>query len=538
MVSGPGLFDADDRSPWRRVTALGAAADERSDWAFVTIVMMLAAVLRLFDLGTAPMWIDEHLTWGMVNPGPGHGFWEQFRDNIQGPLYMAALWPLIRDNTSEFLMRLPAALTGIATIPLMLRLGIELDDPRSGRWAALLLAVNPFHLWYCQEARGYSFLIFFALAATILLVRMMIHGATYRRAVAYGLLAGLAVLSNMSALFLFVAQGLGVLLFARPWSNYRWRPWLAAFGIVGLISVPWLLEATGYWYVGRLAPDGGGGLQPAGNSSLNVWAYPFTLFAFFYGFTLGPTLTELHQPDRLNLLKASLPILAPAGLIVGALLLAGLARLRWWVRSSVLVWIVVPVLILTVLRLADIKTFTPRYLSALMPLLVFVAAVGLRRLSARPAVVLGLAWLALTVWATGNYHLNDRYARDDVRAAAEWIQAREAVGDVVLVPVVTNIFEFYYRGTGEVKDFWDSPHIPDAATARSLIDERVAGANGAWLVLSRSESLDPGHHLEQAFLANGIAGVHREFPGVHLLHVTGLTKSATETGTPGEVTTP
>jgi len=538
MVSGPGLFDSDDRAPWRRLTALGASSDDRSDWAFAIVVMLLAAVLRLFDLGTAPLWIDEHMTWTMVNPGPGPGLWEQFRDNIQGPLYLAALWPLIRDNTSEFLMRLPAALAGIATIPLMLRLGVELDDPRSGRWAALLLAVNPFHLWYCQEARGYSFMIFFTLAATILLVRMMVRGATYRRAVAYGLLAGLAVLSSMSALFLFVAQGMGVLLFARPWSNYRWRPWLTAFGIVGLISVPWLLEATGYWYVGRLAPDGGGGLQPAGNASLNAWAYPFTLFAFFYGFTLGPTLTELHQPNRLDLVKASLPLLAPAGLIVGALLLAGLARLRWWVRASVLVWIVVPVLILTVLRLADIKTFTPRYLSALMPLLVFVAAVGLRRLPARPAVVCGLAWLVLTVWATGNYHLNDRYARDDVRAAAEWIEAREATGDAVLVPVVTNVFAYYYQGTSAVQDFWDCSHIPDAATARSLIDERVAGAGGAWLVLSRSESLDPGHHLEQAFLEAGNPGGHQDFPGVRLLHVSDLIVSATESSSPGEVDTP
>jgi mannosyltransferase len=538
MESGPGLFGEDDRTAWQRLTDIGAASAERSDRAFAAVVMLLAAVLRLFDLGSDPLWIDEYITWAMVNPGPGHGFWEQFRDNIQGPLYLAALWPLIRDNASEFLMRLPAALAGIATIPLMLRLGVELDDPRSGRWAALLLAVNPFHLWYCQEARGYAFLIFFSLAATILLVRMMIRGATYRRAVAYGLLAGLAVLSNMSALFLFVAQGLGVLLFARPWSNYRWRPWLTAFGIVGLISVPWLLEATGYWYVGRLAPDGAGGLQPAGNASLNVWAYPFSLFAFFYGFTLGPTLTELHQPDRLDLVKESLPVLAPAGLIVGVLLLAGLAKLRWWVRASMVVWIVGPVLILTALRLADIKTFTPRYLSALMPILVFMAAVGLRRLPARPAVVCGLTWLVLTVWSTGNYHLNHRYARDDVRAAAEWIQAREDTGDAVLVPVVTNVFAHYYQGTGEVKDFWDCPHVADAATARSLIAERVDGAAGAWLVLSRSESLDPGHHLEQAFLAIGSADASQAFPGVRLLHVTDLEESVSETSPPGKVITP
>ncbi len=538
MAVGPELFGVKDRSDWLRSSDLTAMPMTSNDWPFTVVVILLAIVLRMVNLGAAPLWIDEYITWTMINPGPGHGFWEQFRDNVQGPLYLAVLWPTARDNLTEFAMRLPAALAGIATIPLMLRLGIELHDRRSGRWAALLLAVNPFHLWYCQEARGYAFLIFFTLAATIILVRMMVLGATYRRAVFYGVLAGLAVLSNMSALFLFAAQALGVLIFARPWSTPRWRSWLVAFGIVGLIALPWMLEATGYWYVGRLAQGGGGGLQPAGNSSLNVWVYPFTFYAFFYGFTLGPTLTELHQPDRLNLIKSSLPLLASAGFVAMALMLSGLTRLKLWLRSSILLWILVPVVILTILRLADIKTFTPRYLSALLPLFVYVAAVGLGRRPFRFAGVAGLIWLALTVWSVGNYHGNDRYARDDIRAAAHWIRAHESEGESVLVPVVSNVFGYYYEGTSRVRDFWDCPNVPDAETADRLIDERVDGATGAWLVLSRSEALDPGHYLEPALIARGALIDDQVFPGVRLLHVVHITPPAPETDAPLEVDTP
>jgi len=504
-------------NPWRSRT--GRAADGEADWRYVTLVILLAAVLRFYRLGADSLWIDEVFTWRMVNPGPGHGFWEQFRDNIQGPLYMAVLWPFVRDNLSEFLMRLPAAVAGVAAVPLIMRLGQELGDRRCGEWAALLLAISPFHIWYSQEARGYAFLVLWSLAATLVLTRMLRDGATVRRGVAFGLLSGLAVLSNMSALFLILAQALAVLFFARPWRREHRRGWLTAFGLVGLVALPWLLQATGYWYVGRLAPGGGGGLQPAGAMSLSVWAYPFTFYAMFYGFTLGPTLTELHRPDRLALVKASLPLLATAGLLAGALFLYGLSRLRARSRLTLFVWLVVPVLVLTALRLADIKTFTPRYLATLLPLLLCAAALGVARLPGRAAALAGTAWLALTLWSTANYHLSDRYARDDIRAAAAWVAAHGEPGEPVLVPVVTDVFTLYYEGAAVVKDFWQSGPVDDLATARRLVAERVGDAPMAWLVLSRSAALDPSHYLPVALAELGYVATDRTFPGVRLLRV-------------------
>jgi len=508
----------------------GRLAEEEGGRRFLLLVILLAAVLRFYRLGADSLWIDEVFTWRMVNPGPGHGFWEQFRDNIQGPLYMAALWPLVRDNLSEFLMRLPAALAGVAAVPLVMVLGRDIGGRRSGEWAALIMAVNPFHLWYSQEARGYAFLILWSLAATLVLVRMLRDGPTVRRGIAYGLLTGLAVLSNMSALFLAAAQALAVLVCARPWrGEHRWA-WVTAYGLVALVSLPWLLQATGYWYVGRLAPEGGGGLQPAGNTALSVWVYPFTVYAMFYGFTLGPTLTELHRPDRMALVKSSLPVLAPAGLLAGALFLHGLARLRSRVRPSVLLWLAVPVLLLTALRLADVKTFTPRYLATLLPLLLCVTALGLARLPGRASAIVGVAWLALTAWSTANYHLSERYARDDVRAAADWIAERDGPGEPVLVPVVTDVFSLYYDGDGVVKDFWACDHIGDLEAARRLVGERVGEAPGAWLVLSRSAALDPDHHLPTALSELGRIDTDRSFPGVRLLRAVREGAPPPETG--------
>ncbi|MCD4751145.1 MAG: hypothetical protein K8R59_17365, partial [Thermoanaerobaculales bacterium] len=179
----------------------------------------------------------------------------------------------------------------------------------------------------------------------------------------------------------------------------------------------------------------------------------------------------------------------------------------------------VPVLVLTALRLADIKTFTPRYLATLLPLLLCMAALGVARLPGRTAAVAGLVWIALTVWSTGNYHLSDRYARDDVREAAVWIADHGEPGDPVLVPVVTDVFSLYYEGAAEVKDFWQCSHIADLETARRLVEERVGEAPRAWLVLSRSAAIDPSNYLPLALAELGRFDTDRSFPGVRLLRV-------------------
>nr|MBC8424145.1 hypothetical protein [bacterium] len=325
---------------------------------------------------------------------------------------------------------------------------------------------------------------------------------------------------------------------ARPWRPDQRRSWLTAFGLVALVALPWLLQASGYWYVGRLAPGGGGGLQPVGSTSLNVWVYPFTVYAMFYGFTLGPTLAELHRPDRLALVKAGLPLLAPAGLLAGGLFLHGLLRLPSRARLTLVIWLLVPVLVLTALRLADVKTFTPRYLATLLPLVICLAALGVSRLPRRAAAVVGVAWLVLTVWSTGNYHLASRYARDDVRAAAVWVADHDRAGDAVLVPVVTDVFALYYDGAGEVKDFWRCPHVDDLATARGLVAERVGDATRAWLVLSRSEALDPDHHLIAALDELGHVDTDRTFPGVRLLRVVRAAPARDDSTSTMEMETP
>jgi hypothetical protein len=101
------------------------------------------------------------------------------------------------------------------------------DSPRAGLIAAALVAVNPFFVWYSQEARSYSLLVLMAALSLLFLGR---------RAYAWwAVTAALALLTHYFAAFLIVPEALWLL-----WSARERAVWLAvgAVGAVGAALVP------------------------------------------------------------------------------------------------------------------------------------------------------------------------------------------------------------------------------------------------------------------------------------------------------------
>ena len=197
--------------------AAGQDADKSGlGLGFLVMATVLGAVLRLYGLTGQSLWVDEMLTWQMIRPGIPAGFLEQILDSIQGPLYLAVVWPLLRLQDSALMMRLPAALAGIATIPLFGLVVSRLLDGRAARLAVLLLAVNPFHVWYSQEGRGYSFLMMFSVLMALAFVTLARERSGLGRALGFALATACAVWSNLGGMFLWVGMGLAMLVFFFP----------------------------------------------------------------------------------------------------------------------------------------------------------------------------------------------------------------------------------------------------------------------------------------------------------------------------------
>ncbi|HJW91734.1 MAG TPA: glycosyltransferase family 39 protein [Anaerolineales bacterium] len=54
------------------------------------------------------------------------------------------------------IIRLPSAIFSITSVGLIYALCLELFDRQTARFASLILALSPLHIWYAQEARRYT----------------------------------------------------------------------------------------------------------------------------------------------------------------------------------------------------------------------------------------------------------------------------------------------------------------------------------------------------------------------------------------------
>ena len=502
----------------RRQTPGAGLRDAWGRWAWALIaVVAVGAFVRLWGLGRQSLWVDEIIT--LKAAGVGGAFtWSDFVGNIQGPLHAFIVHWVSRLSTDEVALRAVSAVAGILTIPTVAELGRRMFDRRTGFVTALLLAVSPYSVWYSQEVRNYSLLTLAAAWATL----AVWHIAHERRGGTASYVASTvaALYLNMSAIFMAAGHGLYLVLRLRR-SRRRLLGWLTAAVLIVALFTP------GMWSLMRWAQSGGIGehvglpteAEPEellrGETTFAPGALPYAVFAMGYGYTLGPSLTELHVQSPLSAFLEYLPVVAVAGLVLAAALLLGLVRL-WFRREAgllLLLTFLVPAVGAVVLALANVKPFNVRYLTPGLPALLLFAGAGIGLLRRRPAALLCAALVVFCGLSLRNYHAVPAYGRDDVRSAVEFVEGREEPGDVILAPVVRDVFRHYYDGPAELVVLYPGQTGSDEEVARRL-GELLTDARRVWFIDSRWWHVDPQRRIP-SYLGRVYETVElATFPGV------------------------
>jgi mannosyltransferase len=226
-------------------------------WLLLGLILLLAFVLRLINLGTRSLWYDESfavlfaekgldaMLYGTLTPVAGGAA------DIHPLLYYTTLniWMSLFGQ-SPFTVRLWSALLGVATVAVVYFLTTELFDEKTALVAALITAVAPFHIQYSQETRMYALLGLLLTAATWCFVKgwrtatIQEGGLLWRLRywLAFGVLAGLAMYTQQLAAFYLVALGL-VPLIARRRAQFMY---VVVGTVVALIVyLPWLVNLPG-----------------------------------------------------------------------------------------------------------------------------------------------------------------------------------------------------------------------------------------------------------------------------------------------------
>jgi mannosyltransferase len=365
-------------------------------------LVVLAAALRFWRIGHQSFWLDEVFTahlatedlWGML---------KGVRETESTPhLYylLAWLWEKVAGD-GEAALRSLSALFGIATVPVAYAAARELFAPAAAVAAAALVAVNPWFVWYSQEARAYALLMLLATASLVFFLRALRTRAP-RDLGLWALFSALALLTHYFAAFLVGAEAI-------------WLVWALRREAASAVLA---LTATGF----AVAP-----LAAAQRAEAHT--------TFIEDIPLGTRIVDLPKRFVTGELGTPTPAIGPlAGLLViagAALLLAratpGDRRRGLGLAALVAVSVLVPIALAAV----GLDVLLPR--NAIASYVALAAVLGAGFAAGRLGMAAAVALCALMLAVTIQISLNEDLQRDDWRAVAALLRDPPGAGRAVVV---------------------------------------------------------------------------------------------------------
>ena len=172
--------------------------------ALVAALTVVAAVLRIPALNSG-LWFDEIVMVVEAVRPPLAQLVTDFRPNTH-PLYaVLAQASVALFGEHAWSVRLPAVVFGVATIPVFYLMASAVTTRLEAYLAALLLAVSYHHIWFSQNARGYTLVLFAAVLATLVFLHL-VRDPQPRWVAAYAVTAALGVYTHMTMALVVLAH--------------------------------------------------------------------------------------------------------------------------------------------------------------------------------------------------------------------------------------------------------------------------------------------------------------------------------------------
>lgn len=209
------------------------------------ILALLAAalLLRLYRLNDG-LWYDEIGTWIRFMHLPFAKIPTVYGSENQHLLFsILARASLLIFGESNWAFRLPAALFGVASVWSTWWMARIVTSSREAFFSAALLTFSYHHVWFSQNARGYSGLLFWTMLASGFLIRAL-ESNVRRDWLLWAICAALGVYNHATMSFVLVAHALIALATCARSGNWmRVASWFAlGAALTLLLHLPALPE--------------------------------------------------------------------------------------------------------------------------------------------------------------------------------------------------------------------------------------------------------------------------------------------------------
>jgi mannosyltransferase len=428
---------------------------------------LVGAILRFYNLGYNSLWLDEASTLTIAVKSIPDIWQATTGGEFNPPLFYWTEHVMLIFGNSEVVLRVVPALLGVLTIPLIYLVGKEFMDRNTGIIAAAAFAFSPFLIFYSQEARAYSMMLFFVTASMVFYFRALKSNGLSDWAL-FGILSALAFWSHFYALVIIGALFLYALyeLYPKIRNNLpAAKPLVAGGALFTLICFP-LIIVTIQLFAKRTASAPTFGIQG-----------PEIIIATFA--------------------QISGSVVAMYLLLI--LFIAGIAQAFLQDKNKGIFLITVAVLMFVISNFLSYRMpMQPRYLICFA--IVFFIAIALSykllfTLMDTPGVVYGFIAFMVIISAFPLAGYYSGYTKDNWKGFSSGFQEKTRPGDIVVVipPYISQPFDYYYSNATD-RTF---EYLANNATDLQAINARKNNNTVFFVVTGDINSANPEGDAEQ-----------------------------------------
>ena len=455
---------------------------ENKRWFWLTVIVLLAAILRFYDLGGESYWFDEVIMLDVAK----QDLWTILQGSRPQIYVILAHFWLEVFGTSEVATRSLSALAGVISIPLMYAVGKQIFDNKVGLISAFLMAISQFQIYYSQDFRYYSFFTLMTLCSfyfflTFLENRKVIYF------VFYVLSSILLFYTHTFGVFIIIVQSLCFILKWNRYNKLKVR-WYLCQTIIFLAILPRLISTMGKVLIGKANPM--------------TWLpepsvlSPLITIQYFIG-------SGIDYPTWKTITLGSAFFLG--GTITYALRM-GMNQWISYIKNFsmdyeyrnkageillVFLWLIIPILFPLVLSEIFGPMYHNRYLISASPALYILLAILITMIRKIFPEVMSLGLLIIVI-SPGLYDFYAMPVKEQWRDAAAFVEQNSQENDLIVVSEIgkdNNLrnFNWYYRG--KLSECSIGVRLNRGDEIKEELERCISGHKRFWLVM-REEPID------------------------------------------------
>ncbi|WP_392534056.1 glycosyltransferase family 39 protein [Nostoc sp. C117] len=432
---------------------------KQSKYYFVFFTVIVVSIfMRFFLLSNQSLWFDEGWSLALSD---GKTFQANLSNIINReagdkyqPLYYLALfyWRSLFGE-SEFAIRSLSALLGVGSVVTIYFTCLRLYGKQHAFWSSIILAVSSFSVFYSQDARPYSLLIFIASLQIYFFSYSMNDDESNKiiPQVFFGIFTAIAAFGSVLTIMFSTAICLSHAIVYR-----NFQEWLKWWILPVIFSSPMI-----WFYLSSPAVSDPTATSVTRTGLPIIENLMFVIYGILVGTSYGPPLERLRDDNKVQIVLGYWPELLILFIVTTVLfvalaisLLKGHKKKIYQRADYLFASILVTSFVLSFLFATLTKiNWLPRHSFYLcIPLFILLPSAFLQKYQpenklyilsqiARMAMIF---LLIMNVYSSFNYYLNPEYAKDDYRSAVHYlIKNRDESAKSVLFLGQPRLFQYY-----------------------------------------------------------------------------------------------